>query len=310
MGVVGGACTTTPMLTPSREPLPVPLEVVERFPEPEVLCLKQKMPRERGRSMLHSGTLLISGEELNYYYYMPKEKTADVPFVSVLPILGGGDGITEMVCERLSSYGLAAGTLDRKWKLFRQHETIDQLEQKFIDAVRNQRAFISWVETQPGIDGRFIGTFGLSAGGIIATDLIAVDKRVDAAVICLAGGGLSTLILDADETRTIKWVAETCEKLGITTYQLEKKIAAEMDVDPADFAAYIDPNDVLFAQARFDGVVPERNYRILREALGFPETVKVPFGHYSSIIGLNYLTAKGSRFMKERFRNDGWKDGE
>jgi predicted nuclease with TOPRIM domain len=57
---------------------------------------------------------------------------------------------------------------------------------------------------------------------------------------------------------------------------------------------------VLFVSARFDGVVPERCRESLWEALGRPERIDVPFGHYTTILALEWIVSRAANFAVAR----------
>ena len=235
---------------------------------------------------------------------MPGEGALPAPFVLVLPILAGGESITERVCVTLARRGIAAGTIERRWRLFKEKETIDELEAKLVRAVRVQRAFLAWVAEREGIDRGRIGCFGISMGGILATLLAAVEPRLDCAVICLAGGDFGELAVSADEIRLERWVRERLAADGISASELQERIRRDFEVEPLRFAPAVDPRRVLFVAARWDGVIPRPSREALWHALGEPERVDIPLGHYTSILALDWLVARATRFAVGRFAED------
>lgn len=307
------SCTTTALPAHPRAARELAATERARFEAPKVELVSLAPLEEHFDVDVQRGKLAIDGQELRFYCYLPKRWKSPRPFLSVLPILGGGEEINEMVCVRLARRGIAAGTLERRWKIFKSHEQVAELETKFISAVRQQRAFLDWIATQPRIDAQHLGVFGLSVGGMIATLVAAVDARVSCAVIALAGGNLGTLVVRADEIQTQRWVKERLQADGITPRELEERIARQVSVDPVRYAQYVDPRAVLFIAARFDAVVPHENIEALWDALGRPQRIRTPLGHYTSILVLDSIVAAADRFARERFglareHPLGWRD--
>lgn len=298
---VASSCVTTRCDPSPRPAQALPAHSAQRFEAPRAELVSLQPLEKRIGVSVQRGVLRIEGQELQFYCYLPRPSHAAPPFLTVLPILGGGEEINEMVCARLARRGIAAGTLERRWRIFKESETVAELEEKLVSAVRQQRTFLGWIAERSEIDGAHIGAFGLSVGGMVATVLAAVDERIQSAIVCLAGGDLGSLVVEADEIKSLRWVQERCALDGITPDELTRRIRAEVGVDPALFAAFVDPRRVLFASARFDGVVPHRNIELLWRALGKPERITLPFGHYSSILLIDSIVASAVRFSQQRF---------
>ncbi len=298
------ACTTTPYRATRGAPQALDPSLSERFGVPPLVVVTAGEPQADGPCWRQEGVLEIDSVELRYRYWLPGEGAQPAPFVVVLPILSGGEEITERVCVSLARRGIAAGSIERRWRLFKEKETIDELEAKFVGAVRAQRAFLAWVAEREGIDRGRIGCFGISIGGMLATLLAAVEPRLDCAVICLAGGDFGELVVSADEVQLERWVRERRATDGISAAELQEQVRREFEVDPLRLAPAVDPRRVLFVVARWDGVIPRPSREALWHALGEPERVDVPFGHYTSILALDWMVARATRFAAGRFSED------
>lgn len=255
---------------------------------------------------IETGRVRIEGAELTYKTFVPISREAGArtpPFLLVLPILAGGEPITERVCRSLARRGIASGSLERRWKLFRERETIEELSAKLARTVRAQRAFLDWMAQRGDVDESRLGVFGLSMGGMLATMLAAAEPRVQCAVICLAGGDFARLALEADEIQVQRWVEERCIADDLTPGELREEVRARFDSDPLAFAGSVDARRVLFVDARFDRVLPKRSRVALWRALGRPERVDIPLGHYSSILALEWIVARGTRFATRTFES-------
>ncbi len=298
--VCAASCSTTRPSGAGRECETLAPELIERMDLPSVQASTTSEPVRDGELWKHEGKLMIEGEELEYRYYSPGLTTEPAPFLLVLPILAGGESITDRVCRSLARHGIAAGSIERRWRIFKDRDTIEELEEKLIVVVRQHRAFLDWISGRPEIDGARMGCFGLSLGGMLATVLTAVEPRLDCAVICLAGGDFSRLALEADEIKLERWVKQRCEDDGITPQELQQQIRARFDFDPLRFAPAIDSQRVLYVTARFDGVVPEHSREVLWQALGRPERIDVPFGHYTTIFALEWIVSRAVTFATAR----------
>jgi len=304
------ACTTTPYRATRDAPRSLDPSLAERFGVPPLVLVTAGELQADGTCWRQDGVLEIDGVELGYSYWLPAKGSQPAPFVLVLPILAGGERITEHVCESLARRGIAAGSIERAWRLFKDKETIDELEAKLVRVVCAQRAFLAWVAEREGIDRGRIGCFGISMGGILATLLAAVEPRLDCAVICLAGGDFGELVVSADEIKLERWVRERLAADGISAAELQERIRREFEVEPLHFAPAVDPRRVLFVAARWDGVIPRSSREALWQALGRPERVDVPLGHYTSILALDWLVGRASRFAAGRFEDDPSPTGE
>jgi len=298
------ACTTTPYRATHGAPRPLDPSLAERFGVPPLELVTAGEPEADGACWRQEGVLEIDGVELRYRYWLPGEGAQPAPFVLVLPFLSGGQRITDLVCESLARRGIAAGSIERRWRLFKEKETIDELEAKFVGAVRAQRAFLAWAAEREGIDRERIGCLGISIGGMLATLFAAVEPRLDCAVICLAGGDFGELVVSADEIQLERWVRERRAADGISAAELQERIRLEFEVEPLRLAPAVDPRRVLFIAARWDSVIPRPSREALWHALGQPERIDLPLGHYTSFLAFPWMMARASRFAADRFAED------
>ena len=303
LGLTAG-CLTTPYRATGRSPQALDPGLSERFDVPPLVLVNAGQPKADGSCSRQSGTLEIDGVEVSYRYWLPAEAARPAPFVLVLPILSGGKPITEYVCAALARGGIAAGSIERRWRLFKEQETVDELEAKFVRAVRAQRAFLAWVAEREGIDRERIGCFGISIGGMLATLFAAVEPRLDCTVICLAGGDFGELVVSADEIQLERWVRERRAADGISDAELKEQVRRDFEVEPLRLAPAVDPSRVLFVTARWDSVIPRPSREALWHALGEPERIDVPLGHYTSIVALPWIVTRATRFASGRFAED------
>jgi hypothetical protein len=132
-----------------------------------------------------------------------------------------------------------------------------------------------------------------------------LDSRIRAATIGLAGGDLPYIIANSREGGIVRRRTPYLEKHGITKTQFECELRNAVVCDPLAVAASIDPDKVMLVLATFDAAVPTRKGFELRRAMGDPETIIVPTGHYTALLFLPYIKSACARFFKEKLRDNG-----
>jgi hypothetical protein len=155
---------------------------------------------------------------------------------------------------------------------------------------------------RPEVDPDRIGILGLSLGGILGAVLTAVEPRIRAASICLAGGDLPALLMDTTEGRIVDWTEKRLAKEGLTRRRLEDDLRASLSSDPALLGGHVDPARVFLVTAGLDEVMPRRNSDLLWESLGRPKRLTIPLGHYTAALAFDLILNDVETFSRERFR--------
>lgn len=225
------------------------------------------------------------------------------PVVIVLPILGGDHFISEAFAKALVNRGLATARLERRPLKLRSAEGPEEVQIRFAEAVRDARRLLDWLETRPEIDPERIGVAGISVGSLMACLLHANDPRISASVLALSGGGLSELLYESHERDVRHFRKRMVEKYELDSFDkfqswVEPYVAS---VDPSNFAAALDPRSVLLISGRFDHVIPPARSQELWAALGQPEWVKLPTGHYTAIPFLWYVAGRAVKHFDRKF---------
>ena len=236
--------------------------------------------------------------ELDYYRPMGTNRP---PVLVVLPIIGGGYPLEKHFSAYFARQGMAA-VLVRRERLKRTLEDVSEINETLRQAAIDARQAIDWIETRPELDASRIGAFGISMGGIRAAFLTPLDSRIRAATIGLAGGDLPYIIANSREGGIVRRRTPYLEKHGITKAQFECELRNAVACDPLAVAASIDPDKVMLVLATFDASVPARKGFELRRAMGDPETIFVPTGHYTALLFLPYIKSACARFFKEKLR--------
>ena len=234
------------------------------------------------------------------------------PALLISPILGGKNWVASHFARYFSKHGYHCIVVHRPKDITKNTTTLEQLQKKLHDAVIRDRVALDWLCEQPGINRHAIGSFGVSYGGIKNAILAGVDNRLKANIFALAGADMTSLISNSNhkKLRNIKKIIKNISTPNTTESRIDHLKSAETDkiqVEPIQFAPYIDPSKTLLILARFDHTVPRANGEILRQALGFPRTVYIPSGHYSAALftgmfGLPYLESKTREFFDKHLK--------
>lgn len=228
------------------------------------------------------------------------------PVVIVLPILGGDHFVSEAFAKALVNRGIATARLERRPLNLRTADGPEQVQASFAEAVRDARRLLDWLESRPEIDPDRIGVAGISVGSLMACLLHASDRRISASVLALSGGGLSELLYDSHERDVRRFRKRMVKKHNLDsfdTFQAWVEPYVE-SVDPSHFAGSLDPDSVLLVSGRFDHVIAPARSRELWTALGQPEWVKLPTGHYTAIPFIWYVAGRAVKHFDRRFDRD------
>lgn len=232
-------------------------------------------------------------------YYRPKG-VERAPVIVVLPIIGGGYPAEKHFCAYFAKHGMAA-VLVRRESLPKVIGQLSEINDTLVHSAIDARQAIDWIETRAEIDAQRIGVFGISMGGIRASFLTPLEPRIRAAVIALAGGDLPYIISHSNEpglSRRRELFRKT-HQLSETAF--EDQVRQSITCEPLRVAASADRQRLLLVQALFDRAVPTRKGLELRRALGKPETIFLPTGHYTSLLFIPYIKPASLRFFHERF---------
>lgn len=232
-------------------------------------------------------------------YYRSK-KEGKKPLILVSPILGG-NMIVDWVSVYLASHGMDAAIVHRRKPRYDTSKDMNQVEGYIRKSVIRTRQALDWLIAQPGTDADRVGSFGISYGGIVNTITAAVEPRIKCHIIAMAGGPMADLIVDSEEKAIKKYVRTAAEQAGYTPETLRAALKEGIQSDTLTMASYVKTEDVLFVIAYFDRVVGRKYSLNLWRALGRPEVIWTPLGHYSTILTLPYLRYKALRFYRRHF---------
>jgi pimeloyl-ACP methyl ester carboxylesterase len=203
-------------------------------------------------------------------------------------------------CARVfASCGYHAAIVKRARFNFEPDGPLTQVEDSLRDAVVRHRETLDWLLEQPGVDANRVGAFGVSYGAMITSVMAAVDPRVKACVLDLAGGPLAGVMRTSVEHSLRRNWSRSRRCHSLTDEQLYEAMGKVIRTDPVKLAPYLPRDHVLMLIARFDSSVPTRYQVRLWRALGKPRADFVPLGHYTSILMLPAHRLNVMRFFEE-----------
>ena len=256
--------------------------------------------RRRPRFTAHEVVLPASdgGEPIALEYYEHDEGDGPKPVVMVLPIYDGQPFVTRYFARYFAQRGWAAVAVGVDRERLRH---MDGIEQAIRDTLVDYRRVLDWIVANPELDEQHIGVFGMSFGGIDAVMLAALDDRVDALVVGMAGGDLPYIAANTRYRPVHRAVDELLEESGQSRLAFERRLDAEIDTDPLLLAPYVDAERVLLVLARTDVIVPFESQQELRLSLGNPEALYLPTGHRTSVVYFPKLRSSAYEFFARQF---------
>jgi cephalosporin-C deacetylase-like acetyl esterase len=225
------------------------------------------------------------------------------PTVVVFDILAGGHVVGEAMAKALVRRGFLVARLEREDLKLDTAESADVPAATLRSALLDARRLVDYLETRPDVDPERIGAAGISLGSILACLLQGTDPRVRAGVLIMSGGDIAGVLGDSTEVPVRLFREHTMEREGLAS---EAEFVARMrplidPLDPLRIASRIDPRTVLFMNARLDRVIRPAHALKLWVALGRPERVILPFGHYQLLPSFWWSMARGADHFERVF---------
>lgn len=310
------AVASAPPPAQPRPAAPLPADVAARFVYPEAgapVSLHAEFAHEPGgrySTRWAQFPVTTPGEStphlvqvIHYRAHVPGRR----PAVVISPIMGGSYEVAKLAAATLALHGIHAGIVLRAESYFVADAPEARLERVLRTAVVDRRRAIDWLSALPEVDPARIGALGVSQGGIGTAILAAVEPRVRAAVLVLAGGDLPDVVLRSEEARLRRYVRERGQR-GVPPDALRARLAEALVSDPLQLAPYVDPRRLLLFTARFDRSVPADTQERLWRALGGPERHDLPTGHYGAALYLPFILSRTvahfERLLPEPNRRD------
>jgi dienelactone hydrolase len=221
------------------------------------------------------------------------------PTVVVFDILAGSHVVGEAMAKALVDRGFLAARLERADLKLDTAERAEVPAETLRGALLDARRLLDYLETRPDVDRARIGVAGVSLGSILACVLQGVDPRVRAGVLIMSGGDLAAILGDSSEVPVRLFREHTIEREGLADADafIERMRPLIDPMDPLRHASNIDPRSVLFITARLDRVIRPPHQDALWAALGKPERIVLPFGHYQLLPFFWWSIARGAEHL-------------
>lgn len=299
-----GACTThVPLAADYRGPevLPSNVDPLDSIAADLPLVAQDESElRERARFVVHKLTApspSASGRSIEFEYY-DVDGAARTPVIVLLPIFTGAPAIPRFFARYFANQGWAAIVV------LRTRDPLEVLvapEATVQSNLKDYRRVLDWIAQVPDLDASRVGVFGVSLGAMDAVMLAALDKRVDALVVAMAGGDLPYLVRNTNYRRVVRSVDEIASREGTTREALSERLDAEIATDPLVLAPYVDAERVFMIMTRTDAIIPFEAQERLRASLGSPEALQLVTGHRPSVLLFPKVRSAAFEFFARRF---------
>lgn len=222
------------------------------------------------------------------------------PAIVFNPILGGDYPLERDVCRFLAWHGFHVALVHRKTLKLSPEYPVERLELLLRQGIVRIRQVVDWMASNERVDPERLGSFGLSMGGIAGVVTAAIEPRLKAHVVALAGGTLPDILATSPDTLLAKPRAAYLAANHMDARTLEERLREAIRTDPIRLASYVDASRVLMVVTLFDRTVGTSNEFRLWRALGRPQAAFLPLGHYTAYLSLPYLKAISLRFFRDR----------
>jgi dienelactone hydrolase len=302
--VLLAACTTyVPLSADYRRPeaLPPSLDVVApRVTEQSLAVMGGDELRERARFTVRQVTVPSTDDAADsiVFEYYDVEGDEPTPAIVLLPIFNGEPWIPRFFARYFANQGWAAAVVLRgRDPLTALVEPEETMQGNLNDYLR----VLDWAEQRPDIDATRIGVFGVSLGAMDGVVLAALDERVKALVVAMAGGDLPYLMLNTHYRPVVRRLDALAESEGTSREALSAALDARLRTDPLTLARYVDAQRVLMIITRTDAIIPFDAQQRLRASLGTPETLYLATGHRPSVVFFPKVRAASFEFFTRQF---------
>ena len=304
-GLVG--CAYAPLRTGSPSPQPLPADVAAYYDYPShsheaITQLVKERPAFR-EYFVHF-PLSASGfdptEPVVEFEWFESREPGRRAAILFNPILGGDYPLERGICRHLAAHGFHVAMVHRKTLKISPEHDVAHLELLLRQGVIRIRQVVDWMASHERVDPTRMGSFGISMGGMASVMAAAVEPRLRAHVVALAGGGLPDILITSKDSLLAKPRTRYLERNHMDLGTMERLLRQHIKTDPLLLAPYVDPNALVMFIAVFDRTVGRANELRLRRALGRPKTIFLPLGHYTAYFSLPYLKYESLRFFRKQ----------
>jgi len=198
--------------------------------------------------------------------------------------LGGSKDDARLLANMLCPNGIAVLAIDarghgeRKQADARLIEAdLNRFRQTVIDTIVDNRRALDYVASRTDFNPDRIVLVGVSMGGIFGSILSAVELRIDAAALLVAGGRWDILFRDSQRPEVRDLRGE-----GMLPTTIRSQLEA---VEPVNFVGHIAPRPVFFANGKLDKIITPDSAQALHNAAGQPRQIHwYQAGHIGAVL--------------------------
>ena len=301
-------CATAPLHTPvaPARPLPAELAAYYAYPHgPTHVTTRLIKEQARFREWLVQFPLSVPEgftptEPVVEFEWFESRRSGRQPAILFNPILGGDYPLERGICRFFARQGFHVALVHRKTLKIAPEHPVEHLETLLRQGVLRIRQVVDWMAAQESVDASRMGSFGISMGGMASVMAAAVEPRLRAHVVALAGGTIPDVLLTSHDRLLTKPRTRYLAAHQMDAKTLEALLRQHVQTDPVRLAPYVDLRHTLLFIALADRTIGTANAQRLRRALRYPRTVFLPTGHYSSYLLLPYLRYEGLRFLRRQ----------
>ncbi len=234
------------------------------------------------------------------------EGTGPFGLICMTPILGRllflQDLFIEMRLARFfASQGFACALIDRPIFEFTPSKGLEQIQDYLATAASRNQAALDALLNFKEIDPARTASFGISFGAIVNLLWAAREPRLACHVFALGGVQLAEIFVTSRDPLMKSYQTAAFKQTGLSGQALGAALKNIFCPDPLELCPKIRSESVLMVLARFDHVVRYSYQQDLWEALGRPEKILLPLGHYTSLAALPFLKFRAAAFFKRKF---------
>jgi hypothetical protein len=301
----GSGCAYIPQRAAPANPLPLPAELASYYDYPKrPINATQQLIREHPafKEFLVQFPLSVSGfeptEPVVELEWFESKVPGQRPAILFNPILGGDYPLERGICRFFASHGFHVAMIHRKTLKIAPEQDLSQLELLLRQGVLRIRQTVDWMASQEHVDPNRLGSFGLSMGGIASVMAAAVEPRLRVHFVGLAGGSIADILLTSKDSLLTKPLKRYLAHQQLDRATLERLLAEQVKTDPIRLAPYVDSRQLFLLIALADRTIGRTNALRLWRALGRPQVLLLPTGHYTSYFYLPYIKRVSLRFFQ------------
>lgn len=249
--------------------------------------------------------------EIKTQFYIPNRNnlgTKQIPFVMLLPPMGGTNFLDESMAETFCNKNIAAMIITNDFTGVQSGDVppVEDHDMAFHRTVAGIKAAMAFAKDDANIDATKVGLFGVSLGGILGSFAMSTQFDIAAGYFVVAGGDVPHILAYSDNSEVSRIRVERMKLEGFTTKQeYEDFLRVNMSMDPFDVSRSVPPETLYMVISKNDTTVPSDNQYLLHDGFGKPNVRYTNSSHVDTVIdtllwGDN--RRKVADFFLERFK--------